>query len=393
MKDEPEQKMDADQQENDLFSLHQSVTNTLRRRVLEGHFSFGSKLPSLRKFAEEFKVSTMTVRRAFLSLEREGLLTRLPSVGVFARPNLPDKVTAHKRVAYVSVDLNNAFDTALISGIEKACQNYGWSLQIFDAHLDVDTESRNIQRLADLAIHGSQGAIILPPWNPLNIDMLFRIQSDNYPIILLDRIIPGLKMDLVSSDHEGGAYLATNYLLQKGHSRIFMLTHQPLSSSVSARLRGYERALRETGIKVLPERKVFIDPETQDLGYSENKRWWGGYSAMLPVLKKIKPPAAVLAIDSYSSIGVYEACYELGLRIPDDISVIGFDDSEIVHMAKPPMTIIAQRTDEIGLAAVELLERRIGVVSNNDSHRTICTNVTIDIDLIERQSVASLHDT
>ena len=99
---------------------------------------------------------------------------------------------------------------------------------------------------------------------------------------------------------------------------------------------------------------------------------------------------AVLAIDAYTTLGVYEAWHELGLRIPDDVSVIGFDDSEIAHIVKPPTTIIAQRADEIGHAAVELLERRISTKFDTNGSRKTCTHVTIDVDLIERQSVSLL---
>jgi LacI family transcriptional regulator len=97
---------------------------------------------------------------------------------------------------------------------------------------------------------------------------------------------------------------------------------------------------------------------------------------------------AIFAIDPPAAWGVYEACRELGLRIPQDVSIVGFEDSEIAHTMRPPMTIAAQRTDEIGRAAVELLVERFESPPPDQDGRRSYKHVVIDVDLIERESVA-----
>lgn len=364
---------------------HRAVADALRKRVSEGSFPGGSKLPALREIADEFAVSTMTVRQAIRTLEREGHIYTIAGVGAFVRPLPPPKSAPPRMLAFIAMDLTSAFDMSIARGVERACQSRGWAVQILDAHLDVQLETRNMLRLPQ---SGARGAIVLPPWDPENIDALFEIQSADFPLVLVDRTVPGFAADLVESDHEQGAYTGTRHLIQHGHRQILMVTHRPGASSVTARIRGYERALRDAGINPRPDWKAWITHAVQIAGLREGHRWKGGCHAVLPLLRELRPPVGVLAIDAYSCWGVYEACQQLGLRIPHDVSVVGFDDSEIAHAISPPTTILAQRTDDIGRAAVELLERRLNTRQRPDGSRKSFTHVVIEIDLVERQSVA-----
>jgi len=368
--------------------LHRSVAEALRHRVVQGRLPQGSKLPPLRRIAREFDVSTMTVRQAIRALEREGHIYRIAGVGAFVRSADPAEPSTRRLLAFVAMDLSSAFDMAVARGVEKACQRRGWSLQVLDAGLDVELETKNVLRLPE---SGARGAIVMPPWDPQNIDALLRIQSADFPMVLVDRTMWGMKADLVESDHEDGGYRATRYFLEHGHRVVLAVTHPPRVSSITGRIRGYERALREAGIRPDPDWVVLIDDRIHTQGFSENRRWLGAARAAEPVLRRFGPPVAVLAIDAYTAWGVYEACRNLGLRVPTDVSVIGFDDSEIAHAIRPPMTIIAQRTDEIGRAAVELLERRLERRHDAPGIGRAFVHLTIGVDLIERQSVADVR--
>ena len=97
---------------------------------------------------------------------------------------------------------------------------------------------------------------------------------------------------------------------------------------------------------------------------------------------------AIFALNDYVGWGVYQACRELNLRIPEDVSVIAFDDSELTRALTPPMTVVAQRPGELGLKAMELLERRLQAA---DPTKLAPEHVVIGVDLIERESVADLR--
>jgi DNA-binding LacI/PurR family transcriptional regulator len=113
--------------------------------------------------AREYRVSTMTVRQAIRVLEDEGKVYRIAGTGAFVRPSLPRAVAPGRTtIAFVAVDLGSAFDMGIARGIESACQECGWGIQIFDAKGDPEVEARN---LACLRESGSRGAIILPLCN------------------------------------------------------------------------------------------------------------------------------------------------------------------------------------------------------------------------------------
>lgn len=368
--------------------LHRTVADALRHRLTAGTLAGGAKLPTLRKIADEFAVSTMTVRQAIRTLEIEGHVYRIPGVGAFVRPQAPVRATTQRLLAFAASDLASAFEMGVARGIERACQKRGWSIQILDAQHDVEIEKRNMRRLPE---SGSLGAMVLPTWgNNRCVESLFRLQQTGFPLVVVDRVPAGLQADLVESDHEQGAYLATRYLLDRGHTQILMLTPPPLVSSIAARIQGYERALLEAGVNLRSEWKVWLNLDLQAAAFEQHRRWLGGYSAMLPILKKTSMPLGVFAVDPYTAWGVYEACRELGLRIPSDVSVVGFDESEITQAMRPQITFVSQRVDDIGAAAVELIERRIETGPSRKGRRRDYTHVVVDVDLIERESVATV---
>jgi DNA-binding LacI/PurR family transcriptional regulator len=278
---------------------------------------------------------------------------------------------------------------SIARGAQRGGQRGGWAVALLDAHWDVELEAANIRSLPEM---GARGALVLPPFSSTTTaDALHALQASSFPMVLVDMGAPGLRADMVSSDHEAGAQLATRYLFDRGHRRVLFLTHPPVSSSVVSRVAGYEQALRRAGIEPRPEWKAWIDLAVHQEGYRQGRKWWGGCQAILPLLRELQGPVAVLAVDSYTGWGVYEACRQLGLRIPEDVSVIAFDDIEIAHAVSPQMTIVSQRTDEIGRAAVDLLEKRIQSSSPRHVGRRQITNVLIDVDLIERESVATIR--
>lgn len=367
--------------------LHRHVADALRRRIIAGSVPQGGKLPTLRELAAEFNVSTMTVRQALHRLEQDGHVYHIPSVGAFAKPPAQAKTQTRRMVALAATDLCSAFEMGIARGVEHACQERGWAVQIIDAQHDPQVEARNMLGLSE---SGASGAIIIPTWGDARcIETLSRVLKRNFPVVIADRIPPGITADFVESDHENGGFLATKHLLERGHRQVLMLTPPPQVSSVAARLQGYQRALLSFGQTPRPEWMVWLNMEKQADALRAHRKWHAGYEAMLPVLKASKPPLAVFAVDPYTAWGVYEACRELGLRIPDDVSIVGFDDSEITMAMRPAITIIRQRTDEIGRAAVDLLGQVFTGRPRNIGHARGYTHTVIDVELIERQSVAT----
>lgn len=364
--------------------LHRSVSQTLRERLLHGRLVGGAKLPALRELASELEVSTMTVQRALRTLEKEGHVYRIAGVGAFVRSHR----TGLRRIAMVSSDLTSPYQLTVVHGVQRAARERGWTVQLLDAHWDIELEAANLRRLPEL---GVRGVLLLPPFSdPRTGDVLSVLDNDHFPMVLVDMTTPGLRVDLATSDNEAGAYTATRYLLDRGHRRVLFLAHQLIVSSVMARINGYERALSAAGISPSPEWKTWVDIGVHTAGYREGRPWLGGCRAIQPLLSRLEKPVAVLAVDSYTGWGVYEACRELNLRIPEDVSVVGFDDVDVTRALFPQMTVISQRTDEIARAALELLDARIKSGPAAVPGRKDLRQILIDVDLLERGSVASV---
>jgi LacI family transcriptional regulator len=304
---------------------------------------------------------------------------------VFVRPTVPvRRGTEVTTIAYATIEIDAAFTSQLAHGMEEACQQLGWSMQLLNAQGDTHLEARNLSRLVKT---GVSGAIILPVSDAENLEALVELKLSGFPFVLVDLCVPGLKVDVVASDHEKGAYAATEYLLKRGHRQVLMVTQVPRFSSVGARIRGYEQALADHGLEAFRDWKLWIDDAVARRGGQEGKRWLGAREATLVALPKFEPPIAIFAHNAYSGWGVFEACRELGLSIPQDVSVICFDDAEFTRALNPPMTAVRQRTGEIGRAAVELLERRLSMGTMEDPQHLL-----VGVDIIERGSVACIDD-
>ncbi len=361
-------------------SLYRSVADALRRRVAEGHLPAGGKIPSLRALAKDFNVSTMTVNQALRMLQQDGLITYIPSVGAFVRePARSDGATSQVTIAFVTIEIESVFTSRVASGIAAACRNRRWALQIANAEARPDIEAQNI---AQLPQSGLAGAIMVLTSDHANFEAIFRLKLGGFPFVLVDRWIQGLKVDVVESDHESGAFQATQHLIANGHRRVHMLSCSPgLISSGDARWRGYERALLENGIEPRREWRVICDVHSPE----REPRWSKWFETVVPALQSIEKPCAFVALNAYAGRGLLEACRYLNLRVPDDVSVVSFDDSEFMQAFHPPVTVIAQRTREIGRIALEQLERRIQSGPEAEPR-----HITVEMDLIQRESVLKI---
>ena len=359
---------------------YQCVTETLRQRLAEGSWRPGDKLPTLRDLASEFKVSTNTVRSAIRVLEREGHLHHIHAVGTFVRPAFPTQTsTRQTTIGLVIPDIGGPFAMFVARGVEQACQARSWGLQIYDDRRNPQLE---VDNLARLATSGAVGAVILPTCDAVAIESLFKLKLSGFPFVLVDRRVRGLNVDSVESDHEKGAHMATEYLLQQGHRRIMIVMYPPDISPVEARLRGYERALVNCGLVPLPEWRVVLEPPGPISEGEEFEPWAPACQAVRPVLQKVELPVGIFGLNEFITWGVLEACRELGLRVPQDVSVVCFDNSVISRAMSPPMTAVAQRDTELGRCAVGLLERRL------NSPGIEPQQVVLQVELIKRQSVA-----
>jgi DNA-binding LacI/PurR family transcriptional regulator len=205
-------------------------------------------------------------------------------------------------------------------------------------------------------------------FTPSGTDLQFYQEMNDVgmPLVAVSRQPASLKVDSVVVANRDGSKQAVAHLAQLGHSRIAMISGPASVSTAKERLRGYEQALRAAGIPVSAELVQYAD-----------FRQAGGYRAMQNLLALSDRPTAVFAGSNLMTLGALQAIHEAGLRIPDELAIIGFDDMPWAVSLQPPLTVVAQPAFDVGVAAARLLLERIAKPSAAPKQITLDTRLVI----------------
>lgn len=234
----------------------------------------------------------------------------------------------------------NPFFSELAHGIEEGCYRNGYSVFLCNSNDDPTRQETHLRVLLEKRIDG-----LIVGAAGGHQALAKRLQGSQVPLVVVDRALPGLDADLVQVDHEKGGYLATKYLVNLGHRAIGCIAGPSEATSSSERLAGYRRALAEAA---LPCRRQWI---IESDFTSE-----GGYQAARRLLRRAGL-TAVFAGNDLMGIGVLRDAAEKGLRVPEQLSVIGFDGIELGRYVHPALTTIGQSIRRLGeLAATTLIQ-------------------------------------
>ncbi|MXY77239.1 MAG: LacI family transcriptional regulator [Acidimicrobiia bacterium] len=268
-------------------------------------------------------------------------------------------------VALVVPDITNPFFAAVVRGAESITAQGGHT--IFLANTD-ESDTREAEVVEDLLTRVD--GMLLAPASEDNPSPQ-RLADAGVPTVLIDREAPSTgRFDTVLIDNHGGARSAVEHLLSNGHERIATIAGTVDSTPGRFRLEGYRAALDAHSIELPPE---FVQPG----GFKEH----GGYQSMLRLLALPDPPTAVFVANNTMTIGALRAIKDIGVRIPDDLSVVGFDDHPFSEILDPPLTVIDRPMEEQGALAMRMLLSRMRNDSSRESRR-----VVLDVRLIERAS-------
>lgn len=242
-------------------------------------------------------------------------------------------------IGLIVPDIANPYFSAIAKTIEVESRKRGYSIFLCDSLDDVSTEGELLNLLASRRVDG----IILAP---VGIDNghVTDFRRKGIPMIIIDRYLPDSGIPYVTSDNYSGACLAMEHIISMGHRIIACIQGLNGISVNHDRVRGYEDALAKNGIPV--ERSLIVG---DDFG-EEN-----GYIQARLLLGRKNRPTAIFALSNLISLGVMKATTELGLNIPDDISLVSFDDQPYSALLASPMTNVEQRKNEIAGVAVNML--------------------------------------
>lgn len=268
-------------------------------------------------------------------------------------------------LALVMTDITNPFFTNIARGVEDIASESGYSVIFCNTDESETEEFKYAQILAQKQVDG----IILVPACCKSKTVEF-FQSNDIPVVLLDRRIPEVQIDTVRCDSISGAYELVRLLIRLGHKRIAMISGQRGVSTAEDRVTGYYQAMTEAGLE--ENKQVYFGAFTQTSGYENTKK-----ALALP-----NPPTAYVGANNFITIGIMKALRNHMLRVPEDVTLVGFDDLPLpLFIDEPILTVAVQPAYEMGKkAAGLLLNRLLGKVPKKRRE------VILPIEIIQRKS-------
>lgn len=308
-------------------------------------------MPTINDVAVEANVSIATVSRVIHNKPhvrpevRERVLQAVTQLG-YQPSRVARSLRAQKSsiIGVVITDVQNTFFTNLARAVEDVA--YKNKYAVFLCNSDEDPQKENfyleVMRAENVA------GIIISPTHESDIPVASLVEA-GIPVVAVDRQLVDVAIDTVMVDNVGGAYRLTNHLIKDhGHQRVAIITGPQDSTTGRQRLEGYSKALYAAG---LPLNKELIKAR------SFKEDW--GYSAAQTLLRLDEPPTAIFAANNLLARGAMRAICERGLRVPQDVVLVAFDEIEWGDICQPSLTYVKQSSYELGRISAELLYKRI----------------------------------
>ena len=340
----------------------------------------GKPQPTLQGIAERSGLSVTTVSRVLsgqatryrISKKTEAAIRKLAKESSFV-PNQLARGLRLKRtlsIGLVIPDISNPFFAGIAHQVILGTRKHGYSVILCDSQ---DTTDLEVESLSLLQSRSVEGVILCPAGQ--TSEHLAEFVGGGLPIVLVDRFFPDLPLPFVSSDNVSGARQGTELLIANGHRRIACLQGVPVTSPNRFRVQGYKEALTRHHLPV-EETLIVGDGFTEQSGYIETK-----------LLLRTEPEVrAFLALSNLNALGAIRALAEEARRIPEDVSIVSFDDTPYSAYLATPLTTVAQSNAEMGEVAVKLLFDQIQF-----PHRQTKGGILLPTTLLMRASVKRLE--
>jgi len=336
---------------------------------------------TLRGVATKVGVSATTVSRVLNGKAEKYRISKRTKEDVLRVASelgyVPDQVARGLRikrtntVGLIIPDISNPFFSTIARNIEINARKEGCSIILSDCQEDTQLEIESIKLLQSRKV---DGFIICPVGE--DSKHLISLTISGLPIVIIDRYSPDIKCSYVISDNYKGALEAVTYLIENNHRSIACIQGRITTSVNENRVRGYRDAFNKFNIQL-----------DESLIVGENFGEKNGYIGAKILLNRKPRPTAIFSTSNLISLGAMRAIIEEGLKIPEDISMISFDDQPYSEYLVAPMTTVAQHTSEIGQIAYTLLQTQIKQESNQRVE-----GIVLPTKLIVRKSVKKLEE-
>ncbi len=332
---------------------------------------------TIKDIAKDLNISPSTVSRALkdnpdISPETRKMVQEYAKKHKYKPNTLALNLrTQHNNIIGVIVpELANHFFSGVLSGMETVAEDKDYHIIVCQSQEDYKKELRNVQTLIKARVCG---VLISQSKTTTKYDHFQELLDNDIPVLFFDRICTGIDSDKVVVDDYSGTLTAVEYMIKTGCKRIAFFS-APLHLEISKnRKNGYLDALRKYHIPV--EESLIRIADTKKLGYER----------AMEILREPNRPDAFMAMNDYTASGILVAAKKLGLKVPEEISIFGFSNSNISQDTDPMLTTMDQHPQEMGMEAMKLILEKI-----ENPENTSRKNKIIKTSLIARQTTRKL---
>lgn len=368
--------MDIAVSKDSSIPLHIQLLNNMRHRILSGEWSAGSRVPSENTLQSLLGISRSTIRQALTTAKAEGLIESVPGKGTFVRQN-PNKQSNSRLIGFVIPYFRSSFDSQLLRGAESALRARGYRVVFCNSERQRQEEDRLLHLL--LQDHAA-GILIWPVMEDSSQRFLFDLVRQQVPVSLMDRTFPGLEADVVLCDNFNGGYMATQHLIALEHRQIIFMARPHLNLlPIAERLRGYHQAMHDAGLE--PPAPLLIGAQ-QEISTDYALRSYTNASGediqqIRAYLGAPNRASAIFAMNDLMALQVMRAAELSNVGVPQDLSVVGFDDMDFASHLEIPLTTVAQDSFALGQQAAHLLLQRIEGASDPPRQIVLPTHLVV----------------
>jgi len=370
------------------LKIYEDIKNDIEKKV----YAPGDIIPTEMEIIEKYNVSRITAIRAVKELEKQKYVYRVRKKGTVVN-SLSERITYSsdsKNVIPIILPFSESIGFGILNGAQNEARQHGIMISVYNTDHNEEMEIECLKKVYDFK---TLGVVIYPAFTKKTLPYYSKLLLENIPIVAIDRGIDFFDIPLVSSDNFTSSYEVTKYLIDKGHKRIAFYCEDIFvwESSVHTRFKGYCKALVDSGFEINNDYIFETEPygmiyDQLDSGMknSFDRERYCVESVITKISDLHNPPTAIVFLNDFSAAAFIKYSIKKGIKIPDDISVVGFDNLSFCDHIEVPLTSCEQNFFAIGKLAVKLILRQI-------SNKPVEKINLLPTKIIERKSVKDLR--
>ncbi len=337
--------------QTDPKPFYKQVMDEIVHRIDAGELKAGDKIETQYELAKRYDVSLITIKRALSELISAGLLYARVGKGTFVAIRKPSiDFSKHKTIAYVLKDLDNPFYASIVSSVERHLSKNDYNFLLYSSDNRKEKEDRKIKDFISMGVSG----LIIGSMSHIHYttSLLKQLHNKHFPFVMVS-YTEDPEISFIGTDQEEGGYLATKHLINLGYKKIGYINGEEGNLVGECRKRGFIRAMEESNVSLnenyLYRLKVTGKRNDYKSGYNLGQQFF-----------TIKDwPDSLFIYNDLSALGFIKALSEQGVKVPQDVAIVGFDDINMGETAAVPLTTVHQPTAKIGEYVVKCLLSKI----------------------------------